>query len=417
MNNIITYLSLSTVSLFLGYLIYLLLFKKDTYFTWNRFLLISTIGFSVFAPILFIAFAYSPLFTALPSIELPTAVINSVQILEEESLQQSSLLSIFGIVYLIGFLFVSYRFIKQLYFIRKLKQSSTLSQWQDHKIYSHSQNIEAFSFFGAMYINMHELEKENKESILIHESIHIEEKHSLDIIFIQFLQLIFWFNPLFLLYKKEIQSLHEFICDKKAIKQLNESEYRIALINYQLVDTGFTITHSFNQLNLKRRFSMMKKQKSGSLALKALLLIPILGFSIVLMSSIFPQNTAITSFEEERIEETTATTQEMDDIVQPKYPGGMEAMSAFLSNNITYPELAKSEGIHGTVYIQMIIRKNGKVSKVKMARGLRIEHEGARLIEKEAIRVIKKMPKWSPGTKNGKRTKIEFTIPIKFKLD
>ena len=95
---------------------------------------------------------------------------------------------------------------------------------------------------------------------------------------------------------------------------------------------------------------------------------------------------------------------------QPEYKGGYDAMMNFLKNNIRYPETAKKSGIQGTVYIQFIVEKTGKVARVKILRGISKE------CDEEAIRVVNSMPKWIPGRQSGKAVPVMFQIPVKFQF-
>ena len=94
----------------------------------------------------------------------------------------------------------------------------------------------------------------------------------------------------------------------------------------------------------------------------------------------------------------------------PAYPGGDKARLNFLQNNITYPVNARSMGIQGTVYVTFVVETDGSISDVRVLRGI----GGG--CDEEAIRVIKKMPKWKPGRMDGKLVRVQFNMPIKFTL-
>ncbi len=95
---------------------------------------------------------------------------------------------------------------------------------------------------------------------------------------------------------------------------------------------------------------------------------------------------------------------------KPEFPGGQVAMLKYIAENTKYPEIAKEKGISGKVFVQFVIDKDGSVTKVKVMRGVN------RLLDKEAIRVVKSMPKWKPGTIHGKAVKVLFQLPINFTL-
>ena len=94
----------------------------------------------------------------------------------------------------------------------------------------------------------------------------------------------------------------------------------------------------------------------------------------------------------------------------PMFPGGPSAMNKFLSKNIEYPTMARESGIQGTVYLSFVVEIDGSITDVKAVRGI----EGG--CNEEAVRVVKKMPKWTPGEQRGRAVRVQFSIPIKFIL-
>ncbi len=94
----------------------------------------------------------------------------------------------------------------------------------------------------------------------------------------------------------------------------------------------------------------------------------------------------------------------------PEFPRGNEAMFQFLSKNIVYPPVAIKDKIEGMVICTFIVNKDGYISYIKIVRGI---HP---LLDTEAIRVIKTMPKWNPSKQSGKPVAIKFTLPIRFSL-
>lgn len=95
---------------------------------------------------------------------------------------------------------------------------------------------------------------------------------------------------------------------------------------------------------------------------------------------------------------------------QPEFQGGMAKMYEYLHKNTKYPDMEFDAGIQGKVYIEFVVEKDGSVEDVKVRRGV------SPGLDKEALRAVKSMPKWSPGKMNGKAVKVRFTIPVDFKL-
>ena len=94
----------------------------------------------------------------------------------------------------------------------------------------------------------------------------------------------------------------------------------------------------------------------------------------------------------------------------PQFPGGEAALLKFLSQNINYPPMAAENNVQGKVILQFVVEKDGKVGEVKVARSVDKD------LDKEAIRVVKKLPKFTPGRQNGQPVRVWYTLPVTFKL-
>lgn len=94
----------------------------------------------------------------------------------------------------------------------------------------------------------------------------------------------------------------------------------------------------------------------------------------------------------------------------PSFPGGMGELMKFLGNNIKYPAVAQENGIQGRVIIQFVIEKDGSVANPVVVKGV------DPALDKEALRVVKSMPKWTPGKQRGKAVRVKYTVPVTFRL-
>ncbi len=95
----------------------------------------------------------------------------------------------------------------------------------------------------------------------------------------------------------------------------------------------------------------------------------------------------------------------------PEFPGGQQALFKYLSENVKYPVIAQENGIQGRVICQFVVNKDGSIVDVEVVRS-----GGDPSLDKEAIRVIKSMPKWKPGKQRGKPVRVKYTVPVNFKL-
>lgn len=112
------------------------------------------------------------------------------------------------------------------------------------------------------------------------------------------------------------------------------------------------------------------------------------------------------------VEEEEETSNEVFIIVEqmPVFPGGEAALRKFLATEVKYPVIAQENGIQGRVYVKFVIAADGSVTNVEVARPFDPN------LDKEAVRVVKSMPKWTPGKQRGKAVKVSYTVPINFVL-
>ena len=111
---------------------------------------------------------------------------------------------------------------------------------------------------------------------------------------------------------------------------------------------------------------------------------------------------------EEKHEEET----KVFDVVEqmPEFPGGQAALLKWIGDNIKYPAIAEENGIQGRVVCTFVVERDGSVTDVQVARSIDPS------LDKEAIRVLKKMPKWIPGKQNGSAVRVKYTVPVTFRL-
>ena len=111
-------------------------------------------------------------------------------------------------------------------------------------------------------------------------------------------------------------------------------------------------------------------------------------------------------------QETTTTAEKVFDVVDemPSFPGGQGAMMEFLSKNIKYPVVAEENGIQGRVLVKIVVKKDGTIDSPKVIKSVDPS------LDKEAMRVVKTMPKWIPGKQKGEPVNVSFTVPVTFRI-
>ncbi len=446
MTNYFEYLIQSLICLGCLYSLYWFLLRKETFFVLNRIYLISSVILSVLIPLFKISFdstQTSPIYTAM--LETVTYSGQSISRTINNSVPTINYISI---IYFTGAIVFLIRFVFQIFQIRYFIIKYGVSLYKGTKVVYIRKKYSTFSFFNIIFINNENISDEKMDKIIAHENIHIRQRHSIDVVFLEILCIFQWFNPFVWFYKHSIKEIHEYLADDGVLGQ------GYSKINYQnllfVLITGMRlneITNNFNHSLIKKRFIMMTKSKSAHRAkLKLLLVLPltimlIFAFSVTASKSITAQskNSKEKNVKQEKKEKSLKTIKEIekdqkekkekphltriiieDDQkkdtvfrvveVPPKYPGGEPARLKFFADNLKYPKQAKENGIQGKVYVSFVVEPDGSVTNIKILRGI----GGG--CDEEAIRVVKLMPKWEPGTQRGKNVRVQFNLPIKFSL-
>jgi TonB family protein len=134
--------------------------------------------------------------------------------------------------------------------------------------------------------------------------------------------------------------------------------------------------------------------------------------AILLSTNVFAQDDVAVPVEQAPVRIDAQQEEPIYDIVEvmPEFPGGKEALMTYLTKNLKFPDQAREQGVQGTVYITFIVEMDGRISGVRVLRGI----GGA--FDEEAMRVVREMPIWKPGTQRGKSVRVRYNLPIRFTL-
>ena len=275
-----------------------------------------------------------------------------------------------------------------------------------------------YSFFNQIVVGTHGLNDNELRCILAHESYHVSHNHTYDLLAAWLLCCGAWFNPFAWLIMREIRTVHEFQADAASIGACGREDY-LHLLYRQATGTGYGhITNNFKSINLKKRIVMMNKTKTRFGAWKVLVALPVVA--LLTMVGCKPATEKAVDQEEIPFEYSgedksapmDADTDQVFQVVEvnPEFPGGMEALIKYLSENIKYPEQAKKDKTQGKVYISFVVEKDGSVADAKVLRGI----GGG--CDEEALRVVNAMPNWTPGKQRNTPVRVQFNLPVAFKL-
>ena len=421
MNEIIIYLLQSAVILAVLYSVYWLFLRKDTFFQVNRFYLVTSLLLSVVVPVFDFRFlAAGP---AAPIIIMLDAVLITPDKIKQVTESHLSWFEIAGVTYLTGVFIFSTRLIVQIIQLFILVSRYRITRQDGANIVFVDKGYSPFSFFNLIFIRKEYYIDGKLTPVIEHEKIHIRQYHTLDLLMVELIIILQWFNPFAWFLGRSVKSVHEFLADEGVLKKgFGKSDYQFLILNEAMGLQINNLTNNFNVSLLKNRITMMTKTRSASWALIKVgfalpAIVAVLFFFTAGSSNILSaQDTQQKPASEQKVISQTNTTQE-DPVyeivdVMPEYPGGLDAMSKYLIETIKYPEEARKNGVQGRVFVQYIVEKDGAVTHVKILQGIDSE------CDKEALRVVSGMPKWSPGKNaKGEPVRVQFNLPIMFSLD
>ena len=456
------YILKSSVCLAIFYLFYRLLLARETFHRFNRFSLLGILLLSCLLPLVEVSVkqeteVHQTMLT-LEQLLMMADAVNATEAGARAETATVTWIQVALLVYLAGIVFFAFRnvysLVRLLMLLKSGKKEDIGSYLPGRKervtLIVHNCDIAPFSWMGYIVISRKDLE-ENGREILIHELAHIHNRHSWDLLVADVCIFFQWFNPASWLLKQELQNIHEFEADETVIKEgVDAKQYQLLLIKKAVGTRLYSMANSFNHSKLKKRITMMLKEKSNPWAkLKYLYILPVAAIAVTAFARPEISETAeeisavkvndLTAIVEAKAIKSTEESVQISTVSQdtvkvnyvptevsrklqgtavfevveemPEFPGGVDAMMEYLQKELRYPESAKEKGIQGRVTVQFIIDKEGNVTNSKVTRSVDKD------MDAEAIRLVKAMPKWKPGMQKGKAVAVKYTVPVVFRLE
>lgn len=426
MEQFIIYIIKSTIGFSILYVFYWLLLRNETYFKWNRWYLVMTIVFSLLLPLMEITYS-QPIPEEFTNLLEPVLVSGSPLVLEQ--LPERSPVNVLFLAYIGGLVFFLLRFISGIVRILYLYNRFPKVQGNGFRVILLDTDYSPFTFFNLLFIAKKDHNNKELEEMIIHETAHRDGYHSLDIIILELITIIQWFNPFVWAMRRSLKSEHEFIADKKVLSAgYNTADYQRLLFEKSLGISSLVLTNDFNYSLLKKRLKMMTSKSNSTARYKYLMVLPILMISLFLLTI----NVESYSQEDSKVYEKVE--------VMPEYiNGGINGLMKDIQQNIRYPESARSQGVSARIFVEFVVDREGKVTLPKIARNERVERKNKEIIvigygnenvekpeyekiakadlEAESIRVVSRLGDFKPGMNEGKPVKVAFTIPMHYILD
>ncbi len=408
----IMYLLKLNIALILLFSFYKLMFTGDTFFSWRRATLIGMYLVAMLVPVMdFSAWlSNSEGMTSIAN-EYATVVLPAVSTSSKGGgvlLWELIVLIVYSVVACVLLL----RFLWQLVSIILLKNNSQTAYIHDTEVYLLTDDEGPFSFFNWIFINPERHKSDEIEEIMMHELTHCQQLHSIDIIFAELFCVVFWFNPFVWLLKREVRLNLEYLADNSVLaNDKDNKEYQYHLLGLTYRKNVATITNNFNVLPIKKRIKMMnKKETKGILKAKYMLYIPLVAMLLAVSNiETIARNVAKVTSSVEIQQKPKKAPKRVFAVaeVMPTFKGNL---NQWLSENLRYPEAAVSRKEQGRVIVRFIITAEGEVIQPAIVRSV------SPSLDKEALRVVSKMPAWNPGRNGNKNVAIQFTLPVIFSL-
>ena len=321
-------------------------------------------------------------------------------------------------IYWVGVAVLSLRLVWQLFSIIRLAVISRKQEVEGITVHLLKGEGSPFSFFRWVFMYPSTLEGRQLHEVMVHECTHVSGHHSLDTLFSELFSIACWFNPFAWLMKQEVRMNLEYLADESVLSDGNARksyQYHLLGLEYRQPNESTKIANNFNLLPLKKRIKMMNKRRTSEIGkAKYLLFAPLAGV-LLMVSNIesvareigeqIPEVAEVQQKAEQAAEEKVKTKPQTDTTkkkktwdcmpeTMPQFPGGQGVLMKYLAANIKYPASAVKA------------KKQGRV----IAKSIDPE------LDAEALRIVKGMPKWTPGTQNGKPVSVRYMVPVKFSL-
>jgi TonB family protein len=427
------YLLLVNIYLVLFYAFYVLLLRKETFFQLNRVYLVTAALLSFFIPLIQVDWVRNLFITQQVKYTIYSSPVMVYGFKPMEA-THISIGQILAVLYGAGILFLSLRLIWQLI---KLK-----------RVINQPQATAAYSFFKKVKLN-----EENADNLIIeaHEQVHAQQWHSADVLLIELIMIINWFNPVVYMYRFAIKHIHEYIADRQAVQAgTNKAEYALLLLSQTFNTPAHQLVNPFfNHSLLKQRIIMLQKNKSQRISLiKYGLSAPLFILMLILSSATINNSKTVTVINNKAhqifltpatpvilgdalagdkptvaekgtsgtnettvVDTTKKSGQIFTEVEQvPEFPGGLDAFGRFLGTNLRYPKAERDKGIQGRVIATFVVETDGSLLGLKIARGI------SKGLDEESLRVLRQSPNWKPGIQNGKKVRVQYSVPISFTL-
>ncbi|WP_192823396.1 M56 family metallopeptidase [Rufibacter sp. LB8] len=413
--TLLRYLVESSAALAVFYLFYALVLRRETCFGFNRFYLLGALVLALALPFISLPAVFAPEPEAAVAFELVEISQAEVGLATEPLEEPFNVWPFVYAAYGLGVLFFLVRFGRQVWNLHRFKRQESAAyrlQNQATVYFTHGQ-MPTFSFLNTVFLdNSQTLSPQETDRILQHEQVHLNQKHSLDILWVTLVGIVFWFNPLLYFYRKALEQTHEFLADAHVVKSASLQEYSSLLLKqvFQKIDFQVGSYFFFSKSLTLARIKMMKNLHKSPRVSRMLLVVPVLALLVGTIAAFRPV---------EKIAAAPAAVANTKPTNGPaEFPGGQKALDTYVKTQFALPEVAfqkrksTAEAVRAVGAFEVIIQENGtaKLSKVTKLEVSPNQPAVQEAVKQEIARLVREMPTWTPAQKGGKAMVSTHTI-------
>ncbi|MDN3579874.1 M56 family metallopeptidase [Mucilaginibacter flavus] len=391
--NWLHYLLEANIYLAVFYACYCLFLNKETYYTLNRVYLLLSCIISFILPVMQVGALKYRLPLASPmishAINTVTGVTTPVTVNQPISVYAFTWTDALWFIYIVGVAICSLLLIIKLFKVIRLITSTQTLIDNKYKLISIENTDAAFSFFNYLFIGT---KTTGSQIIINHELVHMRQKHSFDVLFMELLKIVNWFNPVIYLIQVSLKTQHEYLADEQTARDTDALTYSSFLVDNAYGIDSLSVTHSFFNYNLlKKRIIMLNKKPSGNLAkLKYLLAAPIFIAMLCASTLAFSKSYAFI--------DVTAKWHKTTN-----YQLTFEQFGLYFNDNLGYPQKALKENTPGNVNCVIDI-KDQRISNI------RVTNSTGQIFSNQVINCLKRYNKNIPTKPGSYALYIQFVV-------
>ena len=455
------YIIKSALTLSILYSLFFVFLRKETFHRFNRLCLLFTLVASLVLPLVHITLQHSsPVNEAVTASTTYITTLPAIVVTPQAEAPLFTWSNVLEGIYWSGLCIMLLYLALQIIQTYQIMQGGLRHTDKNGNTVILKEDIKSpFSIFRYIVMSVEDYENQ-RQNILTHEQEHIRMGHSYDLLLLEAVKILQWFNPFVWLLEADLEAIHEYQADEAVISQgIDAKQYQQLLVVKAVGNRLQPFANNLRRGSLKKRIIMMYQKKSNRwMMLKALFIIPMTCFAIYAFATpeaevqvqqvkktAVKQQKKATLTPQKKVTPTpqksatptpqkkTATTSQQKvttvvgegipsgeikpddhiyDIVEvnAQFPGGDEACMKWIAGHMKYPEEAVKNNIQGRVMVRFTVEKDGEITDVKAVRS------PSPLLAEEAERVVKAMPKWKPAKNKGEIVRSTFNLPISFRL-